>query len=441
MTHRVWKALALAVAGCALLAIPSVAAASPKVVILRSDVDPVAKVTQYNIAPTQLYTNGFHGFAADVDDLTAQLLANDAEVVMVSADQAHSFAPTSLDGTRFRGLRFRGVTKEAAGTTKPGNTPIEQIPQITARGLRRIGGALSRTASIDGKGKDANVDIAVIDSGVQVDQPDLNVVGGTDCTGGNNIGDVEGHGTIVAGVLGAKDNGFGVVGSAPGARIWSVRVLDENLSAEDSSVLCAIDWVSAHASTIDVANMSIAGDGSDDRHCGTTNGDAIHYAICQAVAGGVTVVAGAGNEGVKVNATIPAAYSEVISVSAMVDSDGAAGGTGGPDPCEGFADDTFAPFSNWGSRVDLAAPGVCIASTFIGSDVAVDSGTSFAAPFVSGAAALWMISGEGSRELRGVSAKRRAAKVREALLEKRERAHLAGDPDRSDEGIVNIARI
>lgn len=125
----------------------------------------------------------------------------------------------------------------------------------------------------------------------------------------------------------------------------------------------------------------------------------------------------------------------------MVDSDGLPGAKGGPEPCYGFADDTFAPFSNWGRGIDLAAPGASTASTYMGSDVAVDSGTSFAAPFVSGAAALYMASERGQRELRGIHDSRRAAAVRDALIDLREKTRLPGDPDHFNEGVLNVSKI
>lgn len=437
-----WKTLILLAVGAILLAFPSIAAATPQVVILRDDVTAQDKLSQYGISDIRVshkYSHALQGFAADLDPMTAGMLAADPEVVMVAADQKRDFSAAGWTGTRYRGI---GMDQAANGSiTGSGSTPIENIPQISPRGLRRIGGPLSPTAKIDNIDQRVNTDIAVIDSGVQIDQPDLNVVGGCDCTGGNNYGDVEGHGTIVAGVLGAKDNQFGIVGVAPGSRIWSLRVLDETGYGDNSAVLCAIDWVTEHKETIDVVNMSIGDVGSDDGHCGESNGDVIHYAICKSVDQGVVYVAGAANDFMDAKDTIPAAYSEVITVSAMVDSDGLPGAKGGPDPCEGFADDSFAPFSNWGRAIDLAAPGVCIASTYMGSDVAVDSGTSFAAPFVSGAAALYLASDRGQRDMRDVNDSRRAEKVREELRDRRWVEKLPGDPDHRNEGILNVSKI
>lgn len=184
------------------------------------------------------------------------------------------------------------------------------------------------------------------------------------------------------------DNQVGGIGVAPGARVWAVRVLDSNLDGTYSQVLCGIDWVAAHAGVIDVANMSFGGSGMDDGNCGLTNRDPIHLAVCATVAKGVTMVTSAGNDFQNAAGAIPGAYSELMAVSAISDSDGMPGGLGGPN-CAGVADDVFVPFSNFGSVIDIAAPGVCIVSTNINNTFYRDSGTSFAAPFVSGAAALY----------------------------------------------------
>ena len=112
--------------------------------------------------------------------------------------------------------------------------------------------------------------------------------------------------------------------------------------------------------------MSVAKSGSDDRNCGYTNKDAMHKAICRLVAAGVTVIAAAGNNSFSASRLIPASYNEVITVSALADTDGIAGGTGG-NSCKSWgsydSDDTYANFSNYGADVDLIAPGKCIWST------------------------------------------------------------------------------
>ena len=141
--------------------------------------------------------------------------------------------------------------------------------------------------------------------------------------------------------------------------------------------------------------MSVAKSGSDDRNCGLTNKDVLHQAICRLYKGGITVVAAAANESGSAAGYVPAAYNEVITVSALADTDGKSGGLGG-NRCFSWGtydvDDTFADFSNFGSDVDIIAPGKCIWSTIRGPSYGYSSGTSMAAPAVTGAVALYKAS-------------------------------------------------
>jgi len=116
----------------------------------------------------------------------------------------------------------------------------------------------------------------------------------------------------VAGTIGALDNTSGVVGMAPGARLWPVKVLNAAGSGFTSDVICGIDYVTANAGAIEVANMSLGGGGSDDGNCGQTNDDAQHEAICASVAVGVSYVVAAGNDSENASNSTPAAYDEVI---------------------------------------------------------------------------------------------------------------------------------
>ena len=138
--------------------------------------------------------------------------------------------------------------------------------------------------------------------------------------------------------------------------------------------------------------MSVAKSGADDANCGFSNRDILHQAICRLYARGITVVAAAANERRSAAGYVPAAYNEVITVSALADTDGRAGGLGG-NRCYSWggydSDDTFANFSNYGSDVDLIAPGKCIWSTKPGPTYGYSSGTSMAAPAVTGAVALY----------------------------------------------------
>ena len=286
--------------------------------------------------------------------------------------------------------------------------------QTLPNGVNRVDADQSSAAAGDGVGA-VDEDIAIVDSGIYKTHPDLNIAGGYNCTSSNaaSWSDGNGHGTHVAGTAAARDNASGVVGVAPGARVWSVRVLDNSGFGSTSSVICGIDWVAANADAIEVANLSLgasvgAGASADDGNCGRTarggslgTADAVHRAVCGAVGAGVTFVAAAGNDGRNSSEQYPAAYDEVITVSALADYNGEPFGAARAICAHDFApDDDFARFSNFGPDVDIGAPGVCIKSTaFIKKKVRgkvrivpgykTMSGTSMASPHVAGAAALY----------------------------------------------------
>lgn len=306
---------------------------------------------EHGLTVAQVYSHALNGFAARIPDARLEKLLEDPRVLFIDAD--------------------RVMTIQA---------------QTIPTGILRIDGGLSSTNSGNGSGS-VDVDVAILDTGIQTNHPDLNVVGGKNCVKGKNtIEDGHGHGTHVAGTVAAKDDSNGVVGVAPGARLWAVRVLDNNGSGTTSTIICGIDWVTANAGTIEVANMSLGGSGTDS-NCGGS--DAYHNAICNSVNAGVTYVVAAGNSAANANNFRPATYAEVITVSALADFDGQAGGLGSA-TCRVDVDDTFASFSNYGADVDMIAPGVCILSTWKGSAYNTISGTSMASPHVAGAAALYL---------------------------------------------------
>ncbi|HXG40190.1 MAG TPA: S8 family serine peptidase, partial [Candidatus Limnocylindrales bacterium] len=231
--------------------------------------------------------------------------------------------------------------------------------------------------------------------------PDLHVAGGYDCSSSDRTRwqDRHGHGTHVAGTIGALDDGQGVVGVAPGVRLWAVKILNEEGFGYLSWYVCGLDWIAAQVDPADpsrplfeAVNMSVAKAGRDDRNCGYSNDDILHQAICRVVARGITVVAAAANDAADAAYRVPAAYNEVITVSALADTDGRPGGLGGR-ACYSWGtydvDDTFADFSNYGADVDLIAPGKCIWSTLPGGRYGNLSGTSMATPHVTGAVALY----------------------------------------------------
>ncbi|QBR93338.1 S8 family peptidase [Nocardioides euryhalodurans] len=305
--------------------------------------------------------------------------------------------------------------------------------QETPTGVDRAEADVSPTAAIDGTDQRVDVDVAVIDTGVDLDHPDLNVntAGAKNCTlfGIGNADDGNGHGSHVAGTIGALDDTNGVVGVAPGARIWPVKVLNAAGSGTNADVICGIDYVAAHADEIEVANMSLGGGGEDDGSCGASSGDAMHAAICEATDAGVTFVVAAGNESADAATSTPAAYDEVITVSALADFDGAPGGAGAS-TCRADEDDTFASFSNFGQDVDIIAPGVCIDSTSMQGGYATLSGTSMAAPHVAGGAALHAATHPGATP----------SQVKAALLGSGSSAwNDVDDPDSTKEPLLDVS--
>ncbi len=187
----------------------------------------------------------------------------------------------------------------------------------------------------------------------------------------------------MAGSAAALDNGIGVVGMAPGARLHAVKVLNDRGSGYMSWIVAGIDWVTARADTIEVANMSLGCE------CSSAAQD---KAITNSVAAGVTYAVAAGNSDKDAATFSPANHPDVITVSALADFDGkegwAVGNATSPPYCRVDQDDTLADFSNFGLLVELAAPGVCIQSTWPGGGYNTISGTSMASPHVAGAAAL-----------------------------------------------------
>lgn len=300
------------------------------------------------VAVDHIYSRSVKGFAANLSPAALDDLKNDPRVAYVEQDQV---------------VRVDQRKKPGGGGGGGGNTS-----QIIPWGITRIALGTPLVGPV-------NVDVAILDTGIDTSHPDLTVVGGVNYSGGSitNYTDGYGHGTHVAGTVAAKNNRIGVVGVAPGARLWSVRVLGTNGSGTMSGVIAGVDWVTANASTIEVANMSLGG--------GTSS--TLNAAIDSAVAAGVTFAVAAGNSSTDTRNSSPANSINpgVITVSAL-SSSGA-----------------FASFSNSGlnysddsgseNGVDVIAPGVGVISTYIGGGYTSMDGTSMASPHVAGAAALF----------------------------------------------------
>ncbi|MEE8343948.1 MAG: S8 family serine peptidase [Woeseiaceae bacterium] len=340
-----------------------------------------------------VYTEGFRGFAIHVPRgvTWADLLA-DPRIARVEPDLTIPLPPFPVAGPLAKG--GNGGKGGKGGKDRAG----QQVPT----GVQRIGTLENTTANIDGIDDILDVDIAILDSGI-ASHPDLNVVGGVNCIGGSCIAalyeDDYGHGTHVAGIAAAIDNDIGVVGVAPGARLWAIKTHGDQGSADLADIIAGIDWVVGHAEVIEVANMSF---GRFTFHA------ALRDAIIAGVGAGVVFVAAAGNSSSDIYGPdgqfaisdlyaaddfIPAAFPEVAAVSAMADSDGKAGGSRGKR--RGYLEDTIVSWSNYsafffwpespvprvdssGAAMDLAAPGENIYSTALGGGYVTSGGTSMA---------------------------------------------------------------
>lgn len=205
------------------------------------------------------------------------------------------------------------------------------------------------------------IKIGVIDTGIDYLHEDLKVISGVSTVPyTSDYMDDNGHGTHVAGVIGALDNDLGIVGTSPGAEIYAIKSLDQNGNGSISNVMAGIDW--AVDNQMDILNMSF-GTSQDSK--------ALRKMLDEAYKKGILLIAAAGNNGFEEKGSMeyPALYKTVIAVGATDQSN------------------RRAYFSSVGKRLELMAPGYEIYST-VPNGYAVMNGTSMATPYVSGAAAL-----------------------------------------------------
>lgn len=279
-----------------------------------------------------------------------------------------------------------------------------------------------------------SIRVAVFDTGLDFNHPDLaaniDFDNSADCVlWGTLLGDClvpagqddHWHGTFVGGVIAALNDGTDVIGVAPVAQLIAVKVLDSSGSGLFTDIIAGVDYIArlngSPSTRVHVANMSL---GATCPDCTDNSTDptfrAFHDSVRALVDSGTTLVVAAANDGANADHTIPAAYDEVVTVSAIADSDGQPGGfgpaqqlTSGPP----MPDDTFAWFSNFGPDVDVIGPGVKELSLNLGGGTFVSSGTSFSSPHTAGVAAIfyrhWMDTHGGALPTPGT--------VRQALIE------------------------
>jgi type VII secretion-associated serine protease mycosin len=328
------------------------------------------------------------GEQATGDDVQPRV---DPDTVLVSFDAeasddeiADTLADAGLDGTPIGGIaaaevQLDGQDRADVEAALEGEPSVDKVepnhirtatanpndPQLANQRSRGLD-AINVPAAWNVADTTSKVTVAVLDTGIDLDHPDLtpNRVAGRDTVAEDNApNDVDGHGTMTAGIIGAAtNNGRGVAGVAWNARIMPIKVLADNGDGTDADIAQGITWATDHGAK--VINMSLSGTGSS-----ATLANAVRYAINR----NVVVVASAGNDGSTV-AHYPAAYPGVIAVAAT-DAQG-----------------RFAWFSTHGSWITLAAPGINVRTTTLGAGAATSvgdgTGTSFSAPLVAGVAAL-----------------------------------------------------
>ena len=237
--------------------------------------------------------------------------------------------------------------------------------QVLPWGVAQIGTELAHSQN-----KGQGVKVAILDTGIDLDHPDLRVAGDVTFVPWTNSGDDDnGHGTMVAGIVAALDNGVGTVGVAPEVELYAVKVLDSEGEGTCRAIRRGIEW--AIDNNMQVINMSFG--------CISNLSHEVKVALNKAYQAGIVLIAAAGNGGTTGgdgnNIWAPARYTPVIAVGAIDE-----------------LDNRYSS-SNTGDTLELVAPGVNICSTRKGGGYASITATSAASPHVAGVAALLIASG------------------------------------------------
>jgi subtilisin family serine protease len=294
------------------------------IVRLKDDVNPDEVIQGHGLSANFTYRNTIRGFAGAIPEARLAMLKQDPRVEYIEAD---------------------GVATATAQT----------IPY----GISNVAATTNSTLAGNGSGAVSGATVFIIDTGIAA-HADLNLVGHVNYAGGQNS-DCNGHGTHVAGTVGAKDDANFVVGVAPGIPVFGVKVLGCNGSGTWSGIISGMDFVAGHSATNKVANMSLGGGFNQS----------VNDAAKRMVGANVAVAVAAGNDGADASTKSPASEPSVLTVAAH------------------DSNNVNASWSNFGSLIDLSAPGVSVLSTSSSGGTTTMSGTSMASPHVAGALALY----------------------------------------------------
>lgn len=325
-----------------------------KIVVFKPDVSQAEKQNVFSQYKAVFGKNLglINGAAVDLPEFLAERLARDPRVLRVDPD-VEVFALSREVSAEWN--FFRRPTPTPTPTPTP---EVNETAQSIPWGITKIHADDAWQFS-SGSG----VRVAVVDTGIDRDHPDLknNLAGCKNfISSRKTCDDDNGHGTHVSGIIAAQNNNLGVVGVAPKAKIYSLKVLDSRGSGYLSDIIEALDW--AVQNKMQVVNMSLG-----------TSSDVIsfHDAVKRVNTAGIVQVAAAGNSGPGTNTVIyPAKYPEVIAAAATDSSN------------------NVPSWSSRGPEVDLAAPGASVYSTYLSGKYMTMSGTSMAAPHVTGVVAL-----------------------------------------------------
>jgi subtilisin len=358
-------------------ALPSTGIPDRYIVQVGAGEDPRAVATSYGVSPNHVYMRAVRGFAGTVAPGRLAALRTDPRVLHVTPDR-----------------KVAAIAKPGGGGGTP--SPSQTVPV----GIQRIGAA-PNSLPVNGAG----IGVAVVDTGVDFNHNDLKPLGGASFSAfGSTAQDNNGHGTHVAGTIGARHNSIDVVGVAPAATIYAVKVLDASGSGSDSDVMAGFEWVATNADSVNpiirVVNVSLGRAGSlNDNLSLRASVKALHTL-------GIAVIVAAGNDaGLEVSQQVPATYPEVIAVASTTAASGTNqsrlfNGVIPADTASYFTSD--GEYDSSGIGVTVSAPGedqenvtkagfiqsVGILSTKLGGGTTRMSGTSMAAPHVAGVAAL-----------------------------------------------------